>query len=288
MYADEGLIGEYTATGTEIRTYGWKLGSTWGTDPLFMKIGSQYYFYHNDHLGTPQKMTSISGAVVWSVKYSSFGKAEVDSSSTIENNLRFPGQYFDGEAGFHYNLWRYYNPNSGRYIKADPVGSEGGINWFQYVSNNPVKLTDPWGLFQYYHRWGGPDYTAGIKGKSWETLSKAIRKDVLRQIQNGWDPYSPYEPYDEQDTCYMYHDICYGERRIDCRSQKGCFNDCVRPKLNKCDNELMRCLIKIGMSGDALSEAHRLSAIPVFVIQPKVRTGYHNFIQGGRTPPTSQ
>ena len=83
MYADEGLIGEYTATGTEIRTYGWKLGSTWGTDPLFMKIGSQYYFYHNDHLGTPQKMTSISGAVVWSAKYSSFGKAEVDTDSTV-------------------------------------------------------------------------------------------------------------------------------------------------------------------------------------------------------------
>ncbi len=103
MYADEGLIGEYTATGTEIKTYGWKPGSTWGTDPLFMKIGSQYYFYHNDHLGTPQKMTSISGAVVWSATYSSFGKAVVDADSTVENNFRFPGQYCDIETGLHYN-----------------------------------------------------------------------------------------------------------------------------------------------------------------------------------------
>ncbi|PID74622.1 MAG: hypothetical protein CSB28_02290, partial [Desulfobacterales bacterium] len=36
-YADEGLIGEYDAAGSELRTYGYKPGSTWTTDPLFMK-----------------------------------------------------------------------------------------------------------------------------------------------------------------------------------------------------------------------------------------------------------
>ena len=42
-----------------------------------MKIGSRYYFYHNDHLGTPQKMTAVNGAMVWSTTYDSFGKADV-------------------------------------------------------------------------------------------------------------------------------------------------------------------------------------------------------------------
>ena len=32
-YADEGLVGEYDGTGTEIKTYGYKPGSTWTTDP---------------------------------------------------------------------------------------------------------------------------------------------------------------------------------------------------------------------------------------------------------------
>ena len=85
-------IAEYDGSGNEIKTYGYKPGSLWTTDPLFMKIGGQYYFYHNDHLGTPQKMTDISGAVVWSAKYESFGKAVVEIA-TVENNLRFPGQY---------------------------------------------------------------------------------------------------------------------------------------------------------------------------------------------------
>jgi YD repeat-containing protein len=33
-YSDEGLVGEYDAAGDVIKTYGWKPGSTWGTDPL--------------------------------------------------------------------------------------------------------------------------------------------------------------------------------------------------------------------------------------------------------------
>jgi len=146
MYSDEGLIGEYDSTGNEIKAYGYKPGSTWTTDPLFMKVGSEYYFYQNDHLGTPQKMTAVNGAVVWSAKYSSFAEADVDASSTITNNLRFPGQYYDQETGLHYNWHRYYEPNTGRYLTPDPIGLAGGINLFAYVQGNPLRYVDPYGL----------------------------------------------------------------------------------------------------------------------------------------------
>ena len=116
-YADEGLIGEYDATGAEIKTYGYKPGSTWTTDPLFMKVGTEYYFYHNDHLGTPQKMTGVNGAVVWSVRsIVLLGRLKLMLASTVVNNLRFPGQYEDDETGLHYNCFRYYDPTSGRYL----------------------------------------------------------------------------------------------------------------------------------------------------------------------------
>ena len=147
MYADEGLIGEYKTDGTETKTYGWQPGSTWSTDPLFMKQGSEYYFYHNDHLGTPQKMTSVNGAVVWSAQYNSFGKAEVDPASTVESNLRFPGQYFDAETDLHQNFWRYYNPDMGRYLKGDPIGLAGGINLYVYSLNDSINKIDPLGLY---------------------------------------------------------------------------------------------------------------------------------------------
>ncbi len=58
----------------------------------------------------------------------------------------YPGQYYDQETGLHYNWHRYYDPDTGRYLTADPIGLAGGINPFVYTLNNPVNLIDPEGL----------------------------------------------------------------------------------------------------------------------------------------------
>ena len=101
----------------------------------------------NDHLGTPQKLTESNGNVVWSAGYKSFGEANIDEASTVVNNLRFPGQYYDQETGLHYNYYRYYDPGVGRYDREDPVGLVGGVNLFAYVDNNPINLYDYLGFF---------------------------------------------------------------------------------------------------------------------------------------------
>ena len=90
FYSDEGLIGEYNAGGVEIKTYGYRPGSNWTTDPLFMKQGGTYYFYQNDHLGTPMQTIESNGTVAWSATYNAFGEAQVDTTSSVTNNLRFP------------------------------------------------------------------------------------------------------------------------------------------------------------------------------------------------------
>jgi len=146
VYADEGLVAEVDATGNVTKSYGYRPGSTWTTDPLFMKVGGQYYFYQNDHLGTPQKLTAVNGAVVWTAKYSSFGDASVDISSLVTNNLRYAGQYFDAETGLHYNYKRYYDPVIGRYLRVDPIGfGSGDVNLYSYVYNRPLNFVDPEG-----------------------------------------------------------------------------------------------------------------------------------------------
>jgi RHS repeat-associated protein len=156
------LIAETDATGTMLKAYVWLHGQ-----PLaqITPDGSIYY-YHNDHLGTPQRMTDQTVTVVWAADYLPFGQADVNVG-TVENNLRFAGQYFDQETGLHYNYWRYYDPKLGRYLRPDPShfnqprGSKISyviplifnqpqeLNPFSYVQNNPFKFIDFFGLYSY-------------------------------------------------------------------------------------------------------------------------------------------
>jgi RHS repeat-associated protein len=153
LYSPQGLIGEYTATGSLIRGYGYKPGGHWMTDPLYLKTGNareQHYFYQNDHLGTPQKLMSTTGAIVWDARYEAFGQATpiplLPGVQPINNPLRFAGQYHDPETGWHYNWHRYYSPELGRYVTRDPIGLEGGLNIYGYVGGNPEGFVDPEGL----------------------------------------------------------------------------------------------------------------------------------------------
>ncbi len=145
LYSDEGLIAEADATGILTRQYGWEPEGTWGTDPLYLKTGGQTYFYQNDHLGTPQKLVAMNGAVVWSARYESFGAARI-ANEQVENPLRFPGQYVDRETEFYYNYFRYYDSSLGRYIRRDPIGLVGGINVYLYVQGSPLAFFDNDGL----------------------------------------------------------------------------------------------------------------------------------------------
>jgi len=106
---------------------------------------SEVFYVHNDHLGTPQVMTDQSQQIVWQATYDPFGKATL-LVNTVENNVRFPGQYYDQETNLHYNYYRYYDPSTGRYITSDPIGLDGGINTYGYVGGNPVRRTDVYGL----------------------------------------------------------------------------------------------------------------------------------------------
>jgi RHS repeat-associated protein len=159
------LIAETTNTGSTIAEYIYL-----GDDLLAQIRSGNNYYYHNEHLGTPQVMTNSSGSVVWKASYTAFGKAQV-MVNTTENNIRFPGQYFDSETGLHYNWNRYYQPETGRYVTPDPIGLGGGVNVYGYVGGNPVGWVDPNGLIPIDTIWDVGNIIYDILTGRWDDLA---------------------------------------------------------------------------------------------------------------------
>ncbi len=56
----------------------------------------------------------------------------------------------EGEPFLSYYRARYYDPATGRFLKEDPIGFAGGVNFYAYVNNSPVSYADPFGLQDVY------------------------------------------------------------------------------------------------------------------------------------------
>jgi RHS repeat-associated protein len=85
---------------------------------------------HGDHLGTPILITNAAGAAI--------------AQPTGYSTPAFPGQS-KTLADLYYNRYRDYDPTTGRYIQADPIGLAGGPSPYSYAMNNPLRYTDPTG-----------------------------------------------------------------------------------------------------------------------------------------------
>ena len=140
---NDNVIAESDAAGTFSKEY---LYRNSGRLAMVDVATGTFYFYLNDNLGTPQMLTDAAGMVVWEGLYRPFGETNVNPNSTVENNFRFAGQYFDAETGWHYNYHRYYDPATGRYQIPDPIGFFGGMNLYVYANNNPIITIDPNGF----------------------------------------------------------------------------------------------------------------------------------------------
>ncbi|MGH8550156.1 MAG: RHS repeat-associated core domain-containing protein [Methylococcales bacterium] len=117
---------------------------------MILITGGAAYTIHSDHLNTPRLIVNQANQIVWrwdnTDPFGNNGPNENPSGlGTFTFNKRFDGQYFDKETNTHYNWWRTYFPDIGRYGQSDPTGLEGGINTYAYVDSNPLSYYDPTG-----------------------------------------------------------------------------------------------------------------------------------------------
>ncbi|MFD4181979.1 putative T7SS-secreted protein, partial [Rhodococcus sp. NPDC058514] len=106
-------------------------------------VDAEFYAIVTDLVGTPVELIDPDSAEVLGLAAADlWGRTSWDGVSTP---LRFPGQYHDDETGLHYNLHRYYDPSTARYVTQDPLGLAPAANPSAYP-HNPTGWIDPLGL----------------------------------------------------------------------------------------------------------------------------------------------
>ncbi len=103
------------------------------------------YQVHCDGNQTPVAVTDESGVLVWTMEARPFGEFKVGESSSLEFDLRYPGQIFDANTGLCWNGYRAYDPLTNRFMQSDPLGLKGGLNLYAYPAN-PLQEMDLYGL----------------------------------------------------------------------------------------------------------------------------------------------
>ncbi|MEM9678914.1 MAG: SpvB/TcaC N-terminal domain-containing protein, partial [Bacteroidota bacterium] len=107
-------------------------------------------FQFNNHLGSAHLELDDNGAVISYEEYHPYGttayKAINKDIKAEAKRYKYTGMERDAESGFSYHSARYYLPWLGRWLSADPIGIEGGVNLYGYANANPVNLLDTSGM----------------------------------------------------------------------------------------------------------------------------------------------
>ena len=113
-----------------------------------MRINSTLYYTLKDHLGSASVVTNASGVEVGTQRYYPFGETRV-STGTIYTDRLFTGQREMAGLGIYHYGARFYSPKIGRFLSPDTIvpgyANPQNLNRMSYVTNNPLRYTDPTG-----------------------------------------------------------------------------------------------------------------------------------------------
>ena len=124
----------------------------------------QTHYFHCDQIGIPREMTDKDGNLLWFGNYTGWGrlKEETRVTDSAYQPFRLQNQYADRETGLHYNFFRYYEPDAGRFVNQDPIGLWGGENLYFFAPNGQIFI-DPFGLW-YWNKIIGTAQKTGTTG----------------------------------------------------------------------------------------------------------------------------
>ena len=148
-------------------------------------------YFHCDQAGIPREMTDKDGNLVWFGNYTGWGrlKEETRVTDSAYQPFRLQNQYADRETGLHYNFFRYYEPDAGRFVNQDPIGLDGGDNLYWFALNMQ-EWVDPLGLATRpnngkYHIFFGHKLDSGIRYSSDAVQFNDANKAFIKKMESN-------------------------------------------------------------------------------------------------------
>ncbi len=147
-----------------------------------------------DHLGTPRASYGQTRNLLSKNEYSPYGIPEVSLGQP--SPIGYTGHYHDSESNLNYAPYRYYNPQTTRWLKRDPLGMIDGPNMYAYVEGNPIDFRDFWGLNA---EEAGDPCTEKCKQSCQDCCDKKFG-EAISGIEN---PYDKLKLANQRQCCYM-------------------------------------------------------------------------------------
>jgi RHS repeat-associated protein len=164
--------------------------------PDYMEKNGNTYRIISDHLGSPKLVVNIANSTIaQQIDYDSWGNITNDTNPGFQP-FGFAGGIYDQ----HIELARFgvrdYDAKTGRWLAKDPVGFNGGLNYYGYVFQNPTTHIDPTGLDVWTEGPSGPEpsfhQSVNVGDPSWSYYSasfgmngKGLQGEVYEDINKG-------------------------------------------------------------------------------------------------------
>lgn len=162
VHDDWNVVAVVDAAGDVVQRYAWgndlsgtpqAAGGVGGLLAAWDAVGNRAWCYAYDGNGNVSAVVDLAdGTKVGRYDYDAFGRTIAqwgDEELCEANPYRFSTKPLDGTGLYHYGF-RYYNPETGRWLSRDPIEERGGINLCGFVGNDGVGNIDRLGLDPHY------------------------------------------------------------------------------------------------------------------------------------------
>jgi len=149
-----------------------------------VKNGAEYRLI-TDQLGSVRLVVNAAdGSLAQRLDYDEFGRVLNDSNPGFQP-FGYAGGLYDPDTGLVRFGARDYDADAGRWMSKDPIGFEGGNNWYAYCGNEPINQIDPHGHDNIYGKYSAGTWNNNVPNI---TLSMPVTTDVNGRITSYISP----------------------------------------------------------------------------------------------------